>query len=241
MYNIVRLQPDEAENFVAFLNDLYTHHWSLTSYAYQREPASKKLMYFETLIEELNERKHVSIFILKKYDRIISSMKITQKKSEPGVVIFSHVETHPDFQKRGIFGLTLADTCLRTACVSECKRIEITTWLFNRKGIPLYKRYGFRAIPGTNLLMENYLPAIVKHVDAQPYFARHDYIRTLYNKRSYGYDAVEMNGLSVFEYRWKPRKADDILRVLVDWKKKEIIDVECKIVDSPSLVRECHA
>lgn len=106
MYNIIRLQPDEAENFAAFLNDLYTHHWSLTSYAYQREPVSK-LMHFETLIEELNEHKHVSIFLLKKYDRIISSMKITQKKSEPGVLIFSHVETHPDFQKRGIFGLTL--------------------------------------------------------------------------------------------------------------------------------------
>ena len=241
MYNIIRLQPDEAENFAAFLNDLYTHHWSLTSYAYQREPASKKFMHFETLIEELNERKHVSIFLLKKYNRIISSMKITQKKSEPDVVIFSHVETHPDFQKRGIFGLTLADTCLRTACGSECKRIEITTWSFNRKGIPLYKRYGFRAIPGTNLLMENYLPAIVKHVDAQPYFARHDYIRTLQNKRSYGYDAVEMNGTSVFEYLWKPRKADDTLRVLVDWKKKKIMDVECKIMDSTSLVRECHA
>ncbi len=240
MYNIIRLQPDEAENFAAFLNDLYTHYWSLTSYAYQREPVSK-LMHFETLIEELNEHKQVSIFLLKKYDRIISSIKITQKKSESGVIIFSHVETHPDFQKRGIFGLTLADTCLRTACESDCKRIEITTWSFNRKGIPLYKRYGFRAIPGTNLLMENYLPTIVKHVDTQPYFARHDYIRTLYNKRSYGYDAIEMDGLSVFEYCWKPRKFDDTLRVLVDWKKKEIIDVECKIMDSPSLVRECHA
>ena len=75
MYSIIRLQPDEAENFVAFLNDLYTHHWSLTSHAYQREPASKKLMHFETLIEELNERKHVSIFLLKKHNRIISSMQ----------------------------------------------------------------------------------------------------------------------------------------------------------------------
>ena len=239
MYTIVRLQPDETENFAAFLNDLYVHHWSLTSQAYQREPNSKKLVRSEALIEELNERKHVSIFLLKKADRIISSIRV---KIAPDKVIFSHVETHPDFQKRGVFGLTLADACIRTVCEYDCKRIEITTWSFNRKGIPLYKRYGFRAVPGTNLLMENYLPVIVKHPDAQPYFARHDYIRTLQNERSYGHDAVEVNGLSVFEYRWKSRKADDTLRVLVDWHKKKIVDVECKIMDALSGVGEtCYA
>ena len=240
MYQIHPLSEKDLHHYATFLRDIQTHHWSLSSNAFQRQPNSKCLPTCEEIIENLSNLEHSVIYLLKRNRRIISSIKITQKKSEPDVVIFSHVETHPDFQKRGIFGLTLADTCLRTACVSECKRIEITTWSFNRKGIPLYKRYGFRAIPGTNLLMENYLPAIVKHIDAHPYFARHDYIRTLQNKRSYGYDAVEMNGLSVFEYRWKSRKSDDILRVLVDWKKKEIIDVECKIMDSTSLVRECH-
>jgi hypothetical protein len=88
--------------------------------------------------------------------------------------------------------------------------------------------------------MENYLPSIVKHPDAQPYFDKYDYIRTLQNKRSYGYDAMEVNGLSVFEYCWKPRKADDTLRVLVDWKKKEIVRVECNMMDSPLLVGEIN-
>ena len=241
MYRIQPLSKNDLHHYATFLRDIQTQHWSLSSNAFQRQPNSECLPSYEEIIENLSNLENSVIYLLKRNHLIISSMKITQKKSEPGVVIFSYVETHPDFQKRGIFGLTLADTCLRTACGSECKRIEITTWSFNRKGIPLYKRYGFRAIPDTNLLMENYLPAIVKHTDAQPYFARHDYIRTLQNKRSYGYDAVEMNGISVFEYHWKPRKADDILRVLVDWKKKEIIDVKCKIMDSPSLVRECHA
>ena len=241
MSHIQPLSENDLHHYATFLRDIQTHHWSLSSNAFQRQPNPECLPSYEEIIENLRNLEHSVIYLLKRNHRIISSMKITQKKSEPDVVIFSHVETHPDFQKRGIFGLTLADTCLRTACGSDCKRIEITTWSFNRKGIPLYKRYGFRAIPGTNLLMENYLPAIVKHTHAQPYFARHDYIRTLQNKRSYGYDAVEMNGKSVFEYHWKPRKADDTLRVLVDWKKKKIMDVECKIIDSSSLVRGCHA
>ena len=240
MYHIDLLSENDLHHYATFLRDIQTQYWSLSSNAFQRQPNPERLPSCEEVIESLGNLEHSVIYLLKRNHRIISSMKVTQKKSEPGIVIFSHVETHPDFEKRGIFGLTLADTCLRTACESECKRIEITTWSFNRKGIPLYKRYGFRAIPGTNLLMENYLPAIVKHIDAQPYFARHDYIRTLQNQRSYGYDAVEVDGLSVFEYHWKPRKSDDTLRVLVDWKKKEIIDVECKIMESPSLIRECH-
>ena len=220
MYHIDLLSENDLHHYATFLRDIQTQYWSLSSNAFQRQPNPERLPSCEEVIESLGNLEHSVIYLLKRNHRIISSMKVTQKKSEPGIVIFSHVETHPDFQKRGIFGLTLADTCLRTACESECKRIEITTWSFNRKGIPLYKRYGFRAIPGTNLLMENYLPAIVKHIDAQPYFARHDYIRTLQNERSYGYDAVEVNGLSVFEYHWKPRKSDDTLRVLVDWEKK---------------------
>ena len=220
MYHIDLLSENDLHHYATFLRDIQTQYWSLSSNAFQRQPNPERLPSCEEVIESLGNLEHSVIYLLKRNHRIISSMKVTQKKSEPGIVIFSHVETHPDFQKRGIFGLTLADTCLRTACESECKRIEITTWSFNRKGIPLYKRYGFRAIPGTNLLMENYLPAIVKHIDAQPYFARHDYIRTLQNQRSYGYDAVEVDGLSIFEYHWKPRKSDDTLRVLVDWEKK---------------------
>ena len=216
MYHIDLLSENDLHHYATFLRDIQTQYWSLSSNAFQRQPNPERLPSCEEVIESLGNLEHSVIYLLKRNHRIISSMKVTQKKSEPGIVIFSHVETHPDFQKRGIFGLTLADTCLRTACESECKRIEITTWSFNRKGIPLYKRYGFRAIPGTNLLMENYLPAIVKHIDAQPYFARHDYIRTLQNQRSYGYDAVEVDGLSIFEYHWKPRKSDDTLRVLVD-------------------------
>ncbi|MGA1198499.1 MAG: GNAT family N-acetyltransferase [Candidatus Latescibacterota bacterium] len=181
------------------------------------------------------------LYLLKYNAMIISCVQIEEKYQDNSIIVLSHVETHPDFQKRGIFGLALGDMCLRKACESVgCKRVELTTWSFNRKGIPFYKRGGFRAVPGTNLLMENYLPSIVKHPDAQPYFDKYDYIRTLQNKRSYGYDAMEVNGLSVFEYCWKPRKADDTLRVLVNWQKKEIVSVDCNVVDLPLLIEEAN-
>lgn len=229
MYDILRLRPDNTDDFAAFLDDLYSHHWSLTSQAYQREPDSKTHANPRELLEELVERKHVTTFLLKKDGRIISSMRVTRDQADAGKVVFSHVETHPDFQKRGIFALALGEACLRMVCESDSKRIEITSWSFNRKGIPLYKRYGFRSVPGTNLLMENYLPSIVKHPNAQPYFARHDYIRTLRNERSYGNDAVEFNDLSIFVYRWLPRNSVDSLYVAVDWQHETIVDVKCRV------------
>ena len=238
MYKVLDFRSENALELSEFLNNIRKNHWTLTSNAYQREPDQKPLINSRNIVQDLKKCK---ILTLNRDNQIISAMRITPKKSDPSLVIFSHVETHPDFQKRGIFGLTLGNACLRKMCESNiCKRVELTTWSFNRKGIPFYKRGGFRAVPGTNLLMENYLPSIVKHPDAQPYFDRYDYIRTLQNKRSYGYDAMEVNGLSVFEYCWKPRKADDTLRVLVDWQTKEIVSVECNMMDSQLLIEETN-
>ncbi|MDA0745033.1 MAG: hypothetical protein O2954_00820 [bacterium] len=109
-------------------------------------------------------------------------------------------------------------------------RIEAVTWAFNRKGIPLYKRAGFRAVPGTSLLMENYLPLILKHPKTRPYFEQHDYIRTLRSQRSYGYDALQVDGLSVFEYHW--RSEADELRVLIDWQRKQIVSLQLSRLQS---------
>ena len=236
MYEILKLDNSKVVLFSDFIENLHKNYWALTSNAYQREPPKKIVIDQHTILKDI---KDYDIYFLHCGNQIISAMRITRKQTDSSIVIFSHVETHPDYQKRGIFGLALGDACLRKACESEeCKRVELTTWSFNRKGIPFYKRGGFRAVPGTNLLMENYLPSIVKHPDARPYFDRYDYIRTLQNERSYGYDAVDVDGVSVFEYCWKPRKTDDTLRVLVDWQKKEIVRVECILVDSSLLVEE---
>lgn len=142
------------------------------------------------------------------------------------VAILSNAETLPEYQRRGTFWRFLGMPIIRQLC--ECgdfDRIEATTWTFNRKGIPVYKRFGFRAVPDTSLHMVNYLPSILRHPDAAGFFEKVDYIRYLQNKRSYGYDAIEENGRSVFEYRWKSREGEE-LRVLVDWRTHEVVKVD---------------
>lgn len=238
MYDIVPFEPKQAQELASFLNDLRCRTWSLSSFGFQRQPNNLSLIEPKELIEENCHSDRIETFILYRCKEIVSAVKLDDKLGDGNIAVISGVDTHPVYQKRGTFGNFLGKHCIREIISRHFLRIEIETWSFNRKGIPLYKRGGFRAVPGTNLLMENYLPSIVKHPDTQAYFDRYDYIRTLQNERSYGYDAIEVNGLSVFEYCWKPRKFDDTLRVLVDWQKKEIVDIECKVRDTSSLVEE---
>ena len=104
--------------------------------------------------------------------------------------------------------------------------LELETWVFNRKGLPLYKRCGFRAVPGTSLLMENYLPLIIRHPVLRPYFQRHDYIKTLVNKRSYGYDHLKYHDLYVFRSQWQAGAEE--WEVLVDFQRRQVASISCR-------------
>ncbi|MBT3605427.1 MAG: GNAT family N-acetyltransferase [Candidatus Latescibacteria bacterium] len=236
MFQIQKFISCNSVELAHFLNQIREKNWSLSSSAFLRKTKSVRSIKPQGLTKFHFKTDLQGIYLLKRNGKIVSCLQIDEKFKNQDVIIFSNVETEPNLQRKGVFWRVLGNNCLRRTCLSKYRRIELTTWSFNRKGIPLYKRVGFRAVPATNLLMENYLPSIVKHPDTQAYFDRYDYIRTLQNKRSYGYDAIEVNGLSVFEYYWKSRKSNDTLRVLVDWQKKEIVQVECKVVETPLLV-----
>ena len=193
-----RFQPQDAGEVAAFLNELRQQSWSLTSLAYQRKPEHVPLVTAEALLQEQREHLHrIGHYILRYKDHIIASMKIDDKFGDGQVAVCAELETHPSFQRRGIPWFRLLP-CVRQVIEMEFQWIELVTWVFNRKGLPLYKRCGFRAVPGTSLLMENYLPLIIRHPILQPYFQRHDYIKTLVNKRSYGYDHLQYHDLYVF-------------------------------------------
>lgn len=212
---------------MAFLNELRQQHWSLTSSAYQRKPERVSLLTAEALLQEQREHPHrIGYYLLRHRGRLIAAMKIDDKFGDGQVAVFSDLETHPDFQRRGITWFGLTDPCLRQVIDMDFQRLELVTWVFNRKGLPLYKRCGFRTVPGTSLLMENYLPLIIRHPALRPYFQLHDYIKTLVNKRSYGYDHLKYHDLYVFRYQWQAD--DEMWEVLVDFQRRQIVSIGCR-------------
>ncbi len=224
MFELCQFNPNEACNLASFLNNLRQNHWTLTSLAYLHQPDVIPQATAEELIQVEAQPNRIGTFLLKHNGRIISVLQLDDKYGDGKIAVFSSVETHPDYQRRGTFWRHLLNPCLQQICEMGYDRLEAITWTFNRKGIPLYKRIGFRAVPGTSLIMENYFPLILKHPAVQDFFSRHDYIRTLQNERSYGYDSLNMNELDVFEYRWKSQ--EDELIVYIDWRRQQIAAIQ---------------
>ncbi len=226
VFTLSRFRPQDAEEVAAFLNELRQQHWTLTSSAYQRKPERLPRLTGEALLEEQREHPHrIGYYILRYRDRIIASMKIDDKFGDRQAAVCADLETHPDFQRRGLPWFRLLP-CVRQVIEMDFQWVELVTWVFNRKGLPLYKRCGFRAVPGTSLLMENYLPLLIRHPALRPYFQRHDYIKTLINKRSYGYDHLMYHDLYVFPYQW--RAGDKTWEVLVDFQRRQIASIGCR-------------
>ncbi len=225
-FTLSSFRPEDADEVATFLNELRQQHWTLTSSAYQRKPERLPVLTGEALLQESREHPHrIGHYLLRHKGRIIASLKIDDKFGDGRVAVCSDLETHPDFQRRGIAWFHLSP-CVRRVIEMDYQWVEILTWVFNRKGIPLYKRGGFRAVPGTSLLMQNYLPMIIRHPALRPYFRRHDYVKTLVCQRSYGYDHLSYHDLSVFQYRW--RAGAETWEVLVDFQRRQIASIACR-------------
>ena len=192
--------------------------------AYMPKPERVPLVTAEELLTAEGRPDRIGTFLLIKSGEIISSLVVDDKHGDGTVAVFSGVETLPRFQRRGTFWRHLGIPCVRQIAAIGFERLEAVTWVFNRKGIPLYKRAGFRAVPGTSLTMENYIPMILRHSECQPFFRQHDFLRTLKSDRTYGYDSVVVNDREVFSYRWTTGRSS--LDVLVDWHVKQIASVQ---------------
>ena len=224
-FELGEFNPDVADELAHFLNELRGKHWTLTSSAYQRKPAHIAKLTGDGLLKESSEHPHrIGHYLLRHNNRIVASLKIDDKFGDGRVAVLSDLEVHPDFQRRGILWFHFRP-CLRRVIESDFEMLEGVTWVFNRKGIPLYKRLGFRAVPGTSLLMENFMPMIIPQPALRAYFQRNDYFKTLVNQRSYGYDHLEYQDLSVFHYRWQAEA--ETWDVLVDFQRRQLALIAC--------------
>ena len=219
-----KLNSDNAQDFARFVNWIRDEHWSLSSQGYRTKPSPVEPVTARALVRDERRLNRVGTFILKYEGAVIASVQVDEKQDDGRVAIMSAAETAPRFQRRGTFWRQLGLPVIRVLCSGSFDRIEAVTWVFNRKGIPVYKRFGFRAVPDSSLLMENYLPLIARHPDLDSYFGETDLLRGLTTTRSYGYDDVTCGGISTFVYEWSGLSGS--LRVLVDWRQRQIAAIE---------------
>ena len=226
MFRRSKLTWSTAGALAQFLNGMRGDTPSLSSQGYQRagaEAAAIKATESALMQAECSPSR-LGTFLLHCDERIIACVQVDEKQDDGRVAVFSNAETHPDFQRRGTFWRHLGVPCIRVFSRGNLDRLEAVTWTYNRKGIPVYKRFGFRAVPDTSLVLENYLPAIIKHPATRAFFGKHDFLRYLTCKRSYGYDSLDCEDLRLFQYRWE--HDGESLEVLVDWERRQIACIE---------------
>lgn len=226
MFRRSKLSWTNAAALARFLNDVRNDSPWLSSRGFMRDRAEAAAV-VETekaLMEAESASGRLGTFVLHNDDRIVACVQVDDRQDDGRVAVFSNAETHPYYQRRGTFWRHLGIPCIRAFARGSFDRLEALTWTYNRKGIPVYKRFGFRAVPGTSLLLENYLPSIVKHPATAAFFGRHDFLRYLANERSYGYDSCDRDGLRLFSYRWE--RAGETLEVLVDWERRQVICID---------------
>ncbi|MYB68693.1 MAG: hypothetical protein F4X75_09325 [Gemmatimonadetes bacterium] len=221
-----RLRLDEADELAFFLNDLRQNHWTLTSSAYQRKSRDIPLTTAEELLHEQDKHPSLEYNILRHKGQIIAASKVRDKHGDGRVAYGSDLDVHPDFQRSAAVSAELLVPCLRRLCEEgNYQWLELVTWVLNRKGIPLFKRGGYRVVPGTSLLMANFLPLILRHPASRFYLQGQDYLRALVSERSYGYDNMRYQGLDVFRYKWDDRAKG--LEVLIDFSRRQIAWMGC--------------
>lgn len=224
MFTKSKLHPSNADELAQFLNRMRGDHWSLSSQGYRKKPAVIEPVTAWELLRGERGPDRLGTFLLKKQDTIIACVQVDEKEEDGRVAVMSAAETDPEFQRRGTFWRQLAIPLIRVLCNGSFDRIEAVTWTFNRKGIPVYKRFGFRAVPGTSLSMENHLPTIARHPTVGSCLVDTDLLKGLKTTRSYGYDDVNCGALSAFVYEWSGRAG--MLRVSVDWRRRRIAAIE---------------
>ncbi|MFX1564886.1 MAG: GNAT family N-acetyltransferase [Promethearchaeota archaeon] len=119
-----------------------------------------------------------------------------------------------DSQRKKGFGKALLVESVNRVTAEGYKRLYLHTWGGNLNAVPVYKRTGFFWRPDTQVLMENYIPSILKLPIAQPFFRHNNWYDTYNRQIELKPDEMKHRGLNVYEYRWE--KANDFLRVVID-------------------------
>jgi GNAT superfamily N-acetyltransferase len=115
------------------------------------------------------------------------------------------LNVHPLHQGKSLARMMLSEM-VDWASENGYDRLSIGTWPANLKSVPLYKKVGFFWQPGTNVHMENYIPAVRQLPIAQDYFTRNSWYHTYVRELAQVEDDMrhpKMGEMKVYVLRWK--------------------------------------
>ena len=226
MEYVIRLfEEQDADRLGRWWLELIEDHWNQTPMGWHREeekPKTKPQYTRESLRAKIRNENTIAIYIAEAGEDICGTATLSWKDKVEGVVVCTDLCVHPKFHRMGM-GKALSIKRIEKSIELKARRMEITTWAFNRRAIRLDKKLGFFWIPGTSVSLENYIPLIFQYDEAKSFFHLHHWYTILKRDIVLRPDVYERDGKPVFPYMWQ--EGDDRLECIIDWQEKKILSL----------------
>ena len=147
----------------------------------------------------------------------------------PGRADTCYVEllnVHPAHQKRSLARRMLTQM-VDWATGRGYHSVTIETWPGNLKSVPLYKKVGFFWQPDSDVLLENYIPAIRRLPLARAFFERHDWYAAFRRELKQEEDDQRhpaTGGMKVYVFRWE--EDGEFLEAVIDRQGQSLTGLE---------------
>ena len=178
----------------------------------------------ERLLDEIKRMNALAHWILLLNGQIIGVCSTSEHWKDEKAAYVMFLNLHPKYHGRGL-GRRLLFQGVKHIIKSGYERLDIHTWSGNLKAVPLYKKMGFFWVPGTHVYMQNYIPAVLNHPAAKPFFKKHpDWYANFKRDLKVEEDDLKYKGANVFVYCWE--KNGEKLRVIIDREAFSISGIE---------------
>lgn len=224
MFTIDRFELEDASALAGFLNSGSEDRWFPDFAAFREGADEDQAVTPAQVLEDHLQPNRIDTYLLRRDGEILSTLQIDDPDGERKVAVLSGVRADSRALRPGICRGFLSRLWLREIGLEKYERLELRAKLLDSQGISLARRTGFRMLPGSFPLMENYLPHIIRHPALCDFFARNDFLRTLQPAQSCGHDSDLRCGRNLFTYHWRAGNRE--LRVRVDWERKQIVSIE---------------
>ena len=146
------------------------------------------------------------------------------------------LNVHPRYRGRGI-GTRLLKQAMWKAYQLGYNRVDLHTWAGNTRALRLYKKLGFKWVPGTNVYMQNYLPGLLKLKPIAELVARDNELLFAFKKNLEPIEDDEKLGdREVFIYEWS--LDGEKISAVIDRKAWRLCKLECSKYDVELAVDE---
>lgn len=157
----------------------------------------------EYVRESIEKDDNIAVLLAFHGEKVVGFLKLTKHWVTNDASYVKLLNVHPKFRGRGI-GTALLKEAISRTIKAGLNRIDLHTWSGNERAIRLYKKLGFKWVPGTNVYMQNYLPYIAKFPPFQEILRRNPEALYEFEKQiSFSEDGRDEDGRKVFIYEWK--------------------------------------